>query len=215
MHPPHRFPEGRPGKCRLAQFGYPLGKRRQGIEHLPHYFVERLGGQSLRQLIDRLDQRQAVELVRFDDEVRVRDLLFAVEETDLTGDVALFADRQGVFDPATLRPEEHQLDIAGLVVGKYPVRHMRLTTRWGLVPVNMQLQGCDMADIGIGNAVHAAPVDGADGHVHEHIESNGVLPLRDAKKTRHQGAELRPYAFDGMERTKQWVERRRPGHAFW
>ena len=162
--------------------------------------------------IDRLHQGQAVELVGLDDEVGMGDLLFAGKKPDLPRDVALLTDRQRLFDPAALRAEEDELDFPGLVMGKHPVRHLRLAARRRLVAVDVELQRCHMADIGIGDAVHAPAVDGADGHVHEHVERDCLLALGDAEKPGQQGAQLRPDSLDGVQRAKQRIEGGGAGH---
>src|SRR5690606_37179343 len=112
------------------------------------------------------------ELVGFDHVVGMGDLLFDVEQADLTRDIALFPHGQGFFDPTALGPEKHQLDIPGVVVGEYPVGNMRLAARGRLVTVDVKAEGDDLVEIGLGNADLAATVDRAGGHVHENVEDN-------------------------------------------
>src|SRR5207253_2995722 len=129
-----------PIELRPLDLRVPFAELGESVEYLADYFVEGLGAQTLGQRVNRLHKWQGVEFVRLDDEVGVGDLLLALEEADFAGDVALLTDRQGPFHPPALRPEEHQLDIPGIVMGEHPVRDMRLAAGRRLVPVDMQFQ---------------------------------------------------------------------------
>src|SRR5215217_1543329 len=134
------------------------------------------------------------------------DLLFAVEKADLSRDVALFADRQRLFNPAPLGAKEDKLHVARFIVCVNPMGNVLPAARRRLMAVDMQKKGNDLIEIGLGNADLATPVDRSGGNVHQDVEDDRFLPLGCAEKAGEERSQLVAHAFDGVERTEQGLE---------
>src|SRR5215217_4157977 len=88
-------------------------------------------------------------------------------------------------------------------MGEDPMRDV-FAAAWGrLVAVDMEAQGGDLVEIGLGNADLAAAVDHARGHMHQDIEGNGFLTLRRTEVARQQRSQLVADTLDGVQRAKQ------------
>ena len=137
--------------------------------------------------VDRLNQRHVLELADFDDKVRMRDLLFPLEEANRPRDVTFLANGQELFHPTALGAEVDKLDVPGLVMGKNPVWQVRFATRGRLVPVDVQFQRCDIVVHRPRHAIHTPTIDDPRRHVHQQIKRDRFLALGRAKKAGQQG----------------------------
>ena len=168
---------------------------------------QRLAGNARGHRIDRLDQRQAGEILFVDDVVRVDHGRAAVEPLDLAADIERRADRQRLFEIVAMGVEEGEGDLAGVVMGEDPPRNAPVAARRLLVTVDADLEGDDGAFRRQRDARLVAPVDDADGKVEEEIDdARRVLLVRPADQPAERDAELRPDAGKAGDRAEEGVE---------
>ena len=178
----------------------------------PRQALERaLGGagdgaliEALGQPVDRLDRRQAVELLRVHHPVGMDDLPPAVPELELAGNPARGADRQPRAHPFVIGEEEDQLDVAGVVLDQHLERRPRARVRRLAMLGHLGLDGDDRVGNRVADLGPRAPVDGRLRQMEEDVDHPRALRL--IEQAIEQFRVLRPDPRQGAGGREQRIE---------
>ncbi len=206
MHRVERL--GEAGQFQPAQslVGDPFRQSRQA-------FQRSLGGagdgarvEAFGQPVDRLDRRQAGELLGVHHPVGMHHLATAVPKLEPARDPTLGADRQLRAHPFVVGEEEHELDVAGVVLDQHLERRPRARASRLAMLGHRRLDRHDrvrdrIADLGAG-----APVDSRLRQVEQDIDH--PRPLRLVEQAIEQLRVLRPDPRQRAGRREQRVEKR-------
>ncbi len=180
-----------------------LGKTRQaGVDNL----AQRLRRKPRRQRIDRLDQRQALRLVRPDHIIGMHHRGAAVEPVDLAADRHFCVDRQLLFQPRRLSAEEDQRQFAGLVMQEDAIGNVAFAAWRHLVAVDARRDRHDRALRRAGDSRLVAPVDQREGRVEEQVDDPAILQRLAPEQLHQQLGDLRADARKARNGGKQRIE---------
>ena len=198
-----RLAEG--GEAALLEKGLvlPFGQRRHALERRADELADEPRRQSLRQPVHSLDRRQLADAALVEDAVGVDHLAVAVPDLDLARDVAHGTHGQERLDALRMGVEEHQQNVAGVVLDEDPERRLAAPRRPRPVLRHPDLQRHRLADRRLGNRAFELARDAAMRQVEQEVD-DPRRPSGLADEPVEQLLDLRP---DARQR-RRWREQR-------
>ena len=208
VHRAKRLGEARQSEPVHGLVADPFGQSRQAIERSLGGACDGAQVEALGQPVDRLDRRQAGELVGVHHPVGMDDLPPAVPEFELARDPALGPDRQLRAHPFVVGEEEDKLDVAGVILDQHLERRARARVRRLAMLGHNRLDGHDRVRNGVADLGPRAPVDGRLGQMEEDVDD--PRPLGFIEQAIEQFGVLRP---DPRQRAGGCEQRVKQGRA--
>ena len=146
------------------------GKRGNRASAALHGFGEDARKQPLGQSVDRLDGGHFGERFGVHHTVGMDHLQAPVPHFELARHPARGAQRQHLANPVVVGEEEHQFDIAGVVLDQHLVGRLRAGVRRRPMLGDAHFQGCDGVALGVADFRPGAPVERRVGQVVENID---------------------------------------------
>ena len=175
VHRAERLREARQLQQAQRLFADPLREARQPLQRALGRARDRALKETLGQAVDRLDRRQAGELLRVHHPVGMDDLAPSVPELELAGNPARRADRQARAHPVMIGEKEHELDVAGLVLDQHLERRARARIRRLAMLGDPGLDGDDRVGNSVADFRPRAPVERGVGQVEQHVDDARAL----------------------------------------
>ena len=209
---------GRSGRCIAPSASAKLGKlrslkvfslihsgsRRQAFERALRGARDCALIEPVGQPVDRLDRGQPIELLRCHHPIRMNHLAAAVPELELAGNPAGGADRQPRPHPFMIGEEEHQLDVARIVLDQHLERRPRARVRRPAMLGHPRLDGDDRVGNRVADLGARAPVDGRLRQVEEDVDHPRALAP--VEQPVEQLGVLRPDPGQGARGREQRIE---------
>ena len=204
-----RAPPRIPAASRRRSVSAPIhsGRRGRALQRALGRARDRALEETLGQAVDRLDRRQFCELLGVQHPVGMNDLPVSVPQLELARNPAGRADWQARAHPGMIGEEEHEFDVAGLVLDQHLERGAR--TRVGRLVMlgDLRLDGDDRVGDGVADLGARAPVERGVGQVEEHVHDPRALGL--AEEPVEELGVLRPDSRQRAGGREQRVEKGR------